>query len=95
MYNQFISSRDFTKNFKLAIFFYFSNAFLVIEYVSFKTALLGNSYSFEILKFSTISDSIPLFMAQLKSEKADLTKETGFSYQKPDIYRKTENFTGI
>ena len=28
-------------------------------------------------------------MAQLKSEKADLTKETaGFSYQKLNIYRK-------
>ena len=50
---------------------------------------MGNSYSFEALKFSTRSDSAPLFMAQLKSEKADLTKETaGFSYQKPDIYRK-------
>ena len=29
-------------------------------------------------------------MAQLKSEKADLIKETGFSCQKLDIYRKTE-----
>ena len=54
--------------------------------------LLGNSYSFEALKFLTSSDSAPLFMAQLKWEKADLTKETaGFSYQKLDIYRKTES----
>ena len=30
-------------------------------------------------------------MEQLKSENADLTKEAGFSYQKLDIYRKTEN----
>ena len=37
---------------------------------------MGNSYSFEAFKFSTRSDSVPLFMAQLKSEKADLTKET-------------------
>ena len=59
---------------------------------SFKTALLGNSYSFEALKFSTRSDSARFFMAQLKSEKTDLTKETaGFSYQELDIYRKTEN----
>ena len=50
---------------------------------------MGNSYSFEAFKFSTRSDSVPLFMAQLKSEKADLTKETaGFSYQKLNIYRK-------
>ena len=59
---------------------------------SFKTTLLENSYSFEALKFSRRSDSVPLFMAKLKSEKADLTKETaGFSYQKLDIHRKTEN----
>ena len=33
-------------------------------------------------------------MAQMKSEKADLNKETaGFSYQKVDIYRKTENWS--
>ena len=33
-------------------------------------------------------------MAQLKSEKADLTKETaGFSYQKLNIYQKTENWS--
>ena len=33
-------------------------------------------------------------MAELKSEKADLTKETaGFIYQKLDIYRKTENWS--
>ena len=40
-----------------------------------------NIYSLEELNFSTRSDSVDLFMAQLKSEKADLTKETGFSYQ--------------
>ena len=45
--------------------------------------MLGNSYSFEALKFSITSNSVPLCMAQLKSEKTDLTKETaGFSYQK-------------
>ena len=38
-----------------------------------------------------MSNSVPLFMAQLKSEKADLTEETGFSFQKLDIYRKNEN----
>ena len=44
--------------------------------------MLRNSYSFEALKFSTRTDSVPLFMAQLESEKADLSKETaGFSYQ--------------
>ena len=44
--------------------------------------MLRNSYSFEALKFSTRTDSVPLFMVQLKSEKADLSKETaGFSYQ--------------
>ena len=33
-------------------------------------------------------------MAQLISEKADLTKETaGFSYQELDIYCKTENWS--
>ena len=31
-------------------------------------------------------------MAQFKSEKIDLTQEIpGFSYQKLDIYQKTEN----
>ena len=34
-------------------------------------------------------------MAQLKSEKADLAKETDFSYQKLDIYRKTENWSEV
>ena len=59
---------------------------------SFKTALLGNSYSFEALKFSITSNSVLLYMAQLKLEKTDLTKKTaGFSYQKLDIYWKTEN----
>ena len=53
---------------------------------------MGNSYSFEALKFSITSNSVPLCMAQLKSEKTDLTKETaGFSYQKLGIYWKTEN----
>ena len=33
-------------------------------------------------------------MKRLKQEKAGLTKETaGFSYQKLDIYRKTENLS--
>ena len=76
------------------MFLCFQNTFgfLVIEYVkSFKIALLGNSFSFEALMFSTRSHSVPLFMVQLKSENADLTKETGFSYEKLDIYQKTEN----
>ena len=74
------------------MFFCFPNTFgsLVIEYVKV-LKLLHNQYIFEALKFSSRSDSVPQFMAQLKSEKADLTKETGFSYQKLDIYRKTEN----
>ena len=37
-------------------------------------------------------NSVLLFMAQFKSEKVDLTQETtGFSYQKLDICRKTED----
>ena len=61
-------------------------------YKSFKTALLGNSYSFEALKLSTKSNSVPLFIAQLKSEKVDLSKETTrFRYQKLVIYEETES----
>ena len=62
---------------------------------SFKTALLGNSFSFEALKCSTRSDSVPQFMAQLISEKADLSKESGFSHQKLDICQKTENVSEV
>ena len=63
---------------------------------SFKTALLGNSYSYEASKFSARSDSVPLFMTQLQQQKADLNKETtGFSYQTLDIYRNTEKLTRV
>ena len=35
-------------------------------------------------------------MVQLKSEKADLIKETaGFSYQELGIYQKTENWSFV
>ena len=47
---------------------------------------LRNSYPFEALKFSTRFASARLFVAWLKSEKADLTIETaGFNYQELDI----------
>ena len=39
--------------------------------------------------FSTRSNSLPLFMVQLKLEKVDLTRETArLSYQKLGIYRR-------
>ena len=68
--------------------------FLVnIEYAKILIQLCWEIVIHETLKFTTTrSNSVPLFMAQSKSEKADLAKETAdFSYQKLGIYRRTEN----
>ena len=70
--------------------FCFSNTFgfLVIDYVKVLKQLCWEiAIHWGIKSFNKVY-SVPLFMAQL-------TKETGFSYQKLDIYGKIENWSEV